>query len=280
MRYRATPLTPAEMIERLPAKDSLVVAIDFDALRKLGVLDMLDGSKVGQEADYAQFVRETHFDYSRDLDYVAAAFGPRGKFILARGRFDWKALREYAVKQGGQCYDSLCRMAGSTPDRRISFLPVKSNLMALAVSKDDAAALAMQTADHGPSDVPVPDASLWLYLPPAVLKSPDLPEGTVLFAKSVNDAKSVTIGFAPEGDHLAAKLDALCKSDQDALLTTAELTKVTDVLRSIIAHQGQRPSPGDWSGVLTSGKFENKGAHVSGYWPIDRAFIRNLLGAQ
>ena len=279
-RYWATPLTPAEMVQRLPTQDALVAAIDFDALRKLGVMQMLDGSKMEQEADYAQFVQQTHFNYTQDLDYVAAAFSPRGKFILARGRFDWKALREYAAKQGGQCYDSLCRMTGSTPDRHISFLPVKSNLMALAVSKDDDAALTMQAADHAPSDVPTPNASLWLYLPPAILKSPDLPEGTVLFARSMNDAKSVTIGFAPEGDHIAAKLDALCKSDQEALVTTAELAKLTEVLRSVIAHQGQHPNPGDWSGVLTSGKFENKGPRVSGYWPIDRAFVRNMLGGQ
>jgi hypothetical protein len=71
----------------------------------------------------------------------------------------------------------------------------------------------------------------------------------------------------------------LCKSDQDALVTTAELTKLTEVLRSVIVHAGQRPNPGDWSGVLSSGTFENKGSRVLGYWPIEHTFVQNMLGA-
>jgi hypothetical protein len=281
--YRSRPLTPAAMMKRLPAKDSLVLAIDFAALRRAGVLQYLDGSKMGLEADYEKFVEETQFSYTQDLDYVAAAFGPHGKFILASGRFDWKALRAYALEQGGQCYNSLCRMQGSTPERHISFISVQSNLMALAVSTEDDAALLMETSETpvGAVNLPAPDAAVWMYLPPAILKSPgELPEGTVLFARSVDEARNVTLGFAPEGGRIAARLNVLCKSDQDAMVTTAELTKVTEVLRSVIGHAGQRANPGDWSGVLSSGTFENKGARVLGYWPIERAFVQNMLGAQ
>lgn len=280
--YRSIPLKPAALLKRLPVKDSLVVAIDFSGLRKAGLLQMLDGSKIGQDPEYENFVEETQFNYTQDLDYALAAFGPTGKYILARGRFDWKALRAYALAQGGECYNSLCRMPGSTPERHISFLPVQSNLMALAVSTEDEAALRMEASDSGAAaNIPAPDAAVWLYVPPAVLKSPgDLPEGTALFARSLDQAKSVTIGFTPDQGRLAAKLNVLCKSDQDALVTTAELSKVTEVLRSVIAHAGQHPNPGDWSGVLASGKFENKGPRVFGYWPIERPFVENMLGGQ
>lgn len=275
--FRGIPLKPAAMLRRLPVKDSLVVAIDFAALRKLGILQMLDGSKMSHDAEYEKFVEETQFNYTQDLDYVLASFGPTGKYILARGRFDWRALHQYALSQGGRCYNALCRMAGSTPEKHISYFPAQTNLLALAVSQEDDAALRMQ--EDVASDIPAPDAALWIYLPPAILKSPEqLPEGTVLFAKSVDQAKSVTLGFAPEGDHIAAKLNVLCKNDNDALLTTAELTKVTEVLKSVIVHGGQRPNPGDWSGVLSSGSFRNQGSRVFGYWPIQRAFVENILG--
>ncbi len=99
--YRARTLAPAELMRRLPAKDALVLAIDFGALRKTGVLDLLDGSKAGQEPEYEKFIADTDFNYRQDLDYVLAAFGPTGKYILAKGRFDWKALRAYVFKQGG-----------------------------------------------------------------------------------------------------------------------------------------------------------------------------------
>jgi hypothetical protein len=32
------------------------------------------------------------------------------------------------------------------------------------------------------------------------------------------------------------------------------------------------------SGFLTSGAFRSEGARVSGYWPIARALIENLMG--
>lgn len=275
--YRAIPMKPAAMLRRLPTKDSLVAAIDFGALRKIGVLEMLDGSSVSRDADYEKFVEETQFNYTQDLDYVLAAFGPAGKYFLARGRFDWKAIRIYALNHGGVCYNSLCRMPGSTPEKHISFYSVQQNLLALAVSQEDDAALRMQ--EDVATDLPAPDGAVWLYLPPAVLKSPeDLPEGTVLFAKSVDQAKSVVLNFAPESDHIAARLNVLCRNENDALVTAAELSKVTEVLKSMIAHDGHRPSPSDLTGVLSAGTFENRGARVFGYWPIQRAFVENVLG--
>ncbi len=278
--YRARTLTPAQLMRRLPTKNALVFAVDFQALRRSGVLQMLDGTKMGQEADYQKFVADTQFNYAKDLDYALASFGPTGKYILAKGRFDWNALRAYAYKQGGQCYNAVCRMPGSAPERRISFFPVQAGLMALAVAPEDDAAARMEGLNKEPS-LPTPDAAVWLYLPPAVLKSPDgLPEGTVLFARSVSDAKSVTLGFTPQAENILARLNVLCKNDQDALVTTTELTKVTEVLRSVIAHAGQHANPGDLSGVLTSGKFEAAGPRVFGSWPIDRSFFENLLGAQ
>lgn len=275
--YRAVPLKPAAMLQRVPTKDSLVAAIDFGALRKMGVLQMLDSSSMSRDPDYEKFVEETQFNYTQDLDYVLASFGPGGKYFLARGRFDWKAIRAYALNHGGLCYNTLCRMTGSTPEKHISFYAVQQNVMALAVAQEDDAALRMQ--NEVATDLPPPSGALWLYLPPAVLKSPDeLPEGTVLFAKSVDQAKSVILNFAPEGDHIAAKLDVLCRNDNEALVTATELSKVTEVLKSMIAHGGHRPDASDLTGVLSSGTFENKGPRVFGYWPIQQSFVENILG--
>jgi hypothetical protein len=278
--YRARSIAPAELIKRLPSQDALLLYIDFSALRRAGLLQLLDGSKLGQEPEYESFVRDTDFNYVQDLDSALAAFAPTGKYILAKGRFDWKALRDYVKEQHGECYNSVCQMAGSTPERKISFLPVQTGLMAMAVSPDATAALRMEVAETG-APTPVPDAAVWMLLPPAILKSPDsLPDGTRQFAKSVEDAKSVTIGFAPEGNRLAAHLNVLCRSDQDAALTAAVLTKITEVLRKVIEQSGQKASPNDLSGPLTLGSFESKGSRVFGYWPIERAFVEQVLAAR
>lgn len=267
-------------MKRLPTQDALLLYIDFSALRQAGLLQFLDGSKLGQEADYESFVRDTDFNYVQDLDSVLAAFAPTGKYILAKGHFNWKALSEYAKRQNGQCYNSVCQMVGSTPERRISFLPVRTNLMAMAVSKDALAAIRLETTTVG-APLPTPDAPVWMFLPQSVLKSQDsLPAGTQLFAKSLEDATSVTLGFSPEGNRLAAKLNVLCRSDREATLAAAQMTKITEVLRQIIAHSGKTPPPSDLASILRSGAFQSKGPRVYGYWPIERAFVEQTLAAR
>ena len=278
--YRARAIAPAELMKRLPAHDALLLYVDFSALRKAGLLQLLDGSKLGQDPEYTAFVRDTDFNYVQDLDSVLAAFAPSGKYILAKGRFDWKALTEYTKRQHGACYNAVCQMAGSTLDRKISFLPIQRNLMALAVSPEADLALIMENVAEGAS-TPVPDAPVWLLLPPAILKSQEsLPDGTRQFAKTVEDAKSVTLGFAPEGNRLAARLNVLCSSGEEAVLTAGVLTKITQVLREVIAHGGQQPGPGDLASVLMAGSFESKGSRVFGYWPIERAFVEHALPAR
>jgi hypothetical protein len=123
-RFRYHSLrTTADWLQRLPTQDAVVFYIDFAALRKGGVLQMLAGSKVAEEPEYKVFVMKTEFDYTRDLDAVLACFTPRAKYLVVKGRFDWNSLESYAREQGGTCRDALCRMTGSTPERKISFFP-------------------------------------------------------------------------------------------------------------------------------------------------------------
>jgi hypothetical protein len=42
----------------------------------------------------------------------------------------------------------------------------------------------------------------------------------------------------------------------------------------------QTPNPADFSSVVTSGVFHHEGARLLGSWPIERAFVQNLLGTQ
>ena len=52
-------------------------------------------SKVGEDPEYQAFVRKTEFDYKQDLETALVAFAPTGKFMLLKGRFDWKSLSNY-----------------------------------------------------------------------------------------------------------------------------------------------------------------------------------------
>ncbi|HXB71499.1 MAG TPA: hypothetical protein VNY05_24905 [Candidatus Acidoferrales bacterium] len=275
--YRSRALTVMNMLQRLPVQDALIVYIDFSELRRGGILALLDGSKVGEDADYKKFVQQTEFDYKQDLDSALLAFAPAGKYMLLSGRFEWTSLKKYVQTQGGSCINLLCRMAGSDPSRHISFLPVQSNLMALAVSSDESAALRMTevASRQGPD---IPNAPVWASLPPSIVRSgTKLPDDAQRFAKSLERAESTTIEFVVEGNHYAAKLSVRCTNEQDAAALQAELTKATAALLQNLQVNHHKPDPLELAGVLSAGTFTNQGRQVFGHWVIEQAFLQNLL---
>jgi hypothetical protein len=276
--YRSRAMSPAAMLKRLPVDDAVVAYVDVSRLRAAGLLELLDGAKMGEELEYREFVRKTEFDYKQDLDAVMISFAPRGKYMLLKGRFDWRSLTSYVTGNDGRCNNSFCRMPGSLPERRISFFPMQPNTMALAVSDDESAALRMNQVDSRPA-AEVPNAPLWLSIPPSVVKSgKSLPPGTQMFARSLGRAQAVTLALVQEGDDFAAKLNVRCASASDATALAADLNKTTGLLREMIEREHQKPNPSDLSGFLTSGTFRSEGPRVSGYWKITRALITNLLG--
>jgi hypothetical protein len=276
--YRSRALSPAAMLKRLPTDDAVVLYIDFSRLRAGGILQLLSASKVGEDPEYQSFVHQTDFDYKQDLDSAMIAFAPKGKYMLLKGRFDWKSLINYVHNSEGKCNNSFCKLLGSSPEKRISFFPLQTNLMAMAVSEDDVAALRMNTVDPR-ADAEIPNAPIWLSIPPSVVRSgQSLPPGTQMFARSLERAQAVTLAVVPEGDGFAAKLKVRCASATDATALAADLSKTTGMLRAMIEREHQKANPAGLSGFLTSGAFRSEGVQVSGYWPIARALVENLLG--
>jgi len=274
--YRARASGPAALLKRLPRSGALILYVDFAALRRAGILGAMQAPVATEDPEYRDFVRRTDFNYSRDLDTALAAFTPGGRFLLLRGRFDWSSLRSYVQSEKGECRNALCRMQGSVADRHISFFPLQSNLMALAISPDDSAAVRMQEAVEG-SIPEIPDAPVWFSIPPELLHSSDLPEGAQPFARSLENADSVVLSLAPEGKQVAARMNVRCRTNKDATELTSELSKATALLRTVIEREHRTPNPTDLSGVLASGAFLSADSRVMGYWRIEQAFFENLL---
>jgi hypothetical protein len=255
--------------------------IDFAALRRAGLLQLLAGAKSAEDPEYQSFVYATRFDYMNDLDSALVSF-PRsgGSYFMVSGRFDWKSLRAYVKRENGLCVNSLCRLTGSTPDRHISFLPLRRDLMAMAVSTDQWAVDELAAPRAGPNPA-MPEGVVWLRFPGALLKSASsLPDGTVSFARIVENAPMATISFVPEANRLTAKLEILCRTPEEANDLAAQLAAKTELARSLFAREHQTPSPADFSGIITAGVFRTEGARLLGTWPIERAFVQNLLGTQ
>jgi hypothetical protein len=274
--YRARAEGPAALLKHLPRSGALILYVDFAALRRAGILGAIQAPAATEDPEYRDFVRRTDFNYSRDLDTALAAFTPAGRFLLLRGRFDWGSLRSYAQSEKGECRNTLCRMRGSTADRQISFFPLQSNLMALAISQDDSAAVRLQESVEG-SMPEIPDAPVWFSIPPELLRSGGLPEGVQPFARSLENAESVVLSLAPEGKQVAARMNVRCRTNKDAADLTSELSKATALLRTVIEQEHRAPNPADLGGVLASGAFLSADARVMGYWRIEQAFFDNLL---
>jgi hypothetical protein len=257
------PTDPESLLKRLPTQDAAVVGIDFAALRRGGFIGWLDRGKAPEEPDYLAFVRDTGFDYKRDLDFVLASFAPDGEFFLVKGTFNWAKIEEYVLRQHGSCFDHLCRVTGSTPDRHISFFPLKHNVMAMAVAPDDTAAARLQKP--GPqSDIDVPGAPVWMTLSAGALRGS---RHFTEFASALTGANQVTLTASPSGAAFEARLDAICRDAQQAGALTMQLRTLTNML------------PRDASGVaglLRTGTFQQSASHVFGRWPVNADFVQSI----
>lgn len=268
------PETAATLLRRLPTRDATVLSLDVLTLRQAGLLKILAANKTVEEPEYRTFIKNSGFDYQRDMDSGLVAFAPTGNFFLVRGRFDWKKLEAYAQSNGGSCYNQLCRMMGSTPERRISFLPIEPTLMALAVSSDDLAA--SRLTGQGPQrDIEVPDQPVWLSVPSVSLgRTASLPGAAQAFAGALRATEGLMLTLGPRDGNFEARLEAVCKNPNDAAALTERLTKLTALL-----HDSIKAKPGDdIPALLAAGSFSNKDRKVFGVWPIRKTLIEALAG--
>lgn len=94
----------AEMLARFPGDAALYAYADLAALRNSPFLQHLAtlSAPVETEEEYAAFVRDTGFDYTRDLERIALATynSPQRLLVLAEGRFDHARITSYALRTG------------------------------------------------------------------------------------------------------------------------------------------------------------------------------------
>jgi hypothetical protein len=231
----------AAMLASMPSGASTVLFADFTELRESPFAVELFSStpKPPIDADYAKFLRETGFDYERDLDRVAVAVMERSQdpvyFIVADGHFDRKKLNVYAAqfgsheKQVGHEVFSV-PVDASGPNgtsRKVSFTFLRNDRMALASGSELGVLLSNRASGQDAKDwrerfdrlagspafaVIRQDAALGTALAaraPGGLSSPEL--STLL-----NQLQWITIASKPEGDHLGVVMEGESAADNVA----------------------------------------------------------------
>jgi hypothetical protein len=97
---------PNALLSGMPQNARTVFFVDLADLRKAPFsADLLAWApKLDADQEYRQFIRDTGFDYERDLDRLAIAFMQQGArkifFGVADGHFDARKIKAYAAKNG------------------------------------------------------------------------------------------------------------------------------------------------------------------------------------
>ena len=236
-----------EMLVLMPTDASAVFFADFGGLRQAPIIAKLYAwaPKPQADAEYVQFVKETGFDFERDLERIAIAVEKRGQdstlFAVLDGNFDRQKISAYALKDG-----SIARTGGreifSVPvggtTRKISFAFLKNGQIAVT---DDSNLAIFLHAKKRPED-----AAEWRARFERLAGSPvfavvrqDAALGAALSAQAPGGYRSpqlsalldqlqwITLAGKPENDRLRIAAEGEC---------TAEATarQLADVLNGVV----------------------------------------------
>lgn len=144
------------LISLMPVDCPYVFYADLAALRRSPFLAQLAALAPAPPADreYAEFVRATGLDYSRDLDSVVLAFQPGSPenitVAVAEGRFDHQKISAYALRSGKlerQHGAEVYVLPSNSPAKSVAFTFLAPNRVALV----EGASLAPLFAPRTPS---------------------------------------------------------------------------------------------------------------------------------
>lgn len=268
-----------DLFRFLPQRDATLFYLNMAALRHSGMIGMLAGAQL-EEGEYREFVRQTRFDYTRDIDAVAGSADGNQIFFLVRGRFDWNRLRAYATAHGGTCTGGICNAPGSRAGRWTSFCSIQRDVLALALSTNALAAKALQPPGHSLAEA-LPPQPVWIRVSRKLLSDPaTLPLAIRLFAISLQSANPVVLSLTSvDGDGdvpFRLELDAQCSNAAAADTIRNQLELDTKMLQLGLAREHAQRDPAGLSGLLTSGVFQVVDTRVVGRWPLRKALLKTL----
>ncbi len=259
----------ADLVKLLPPGEATVFFADLGAIRHAGLLRLLAGVKPAPEAEYAEFMQKTQFDFARDLDGLAGAYDGDRLYLAGRGHFDWDKLQAYAVAHGGTCGSDYCQEPGSTADKWANFVRVQPDVIALAVSSDRTAADVLRPPGRR-VQVDQPSAPVWVKLSRALRRNPSaLPLPLQIFAISVQSAEEITLAVQPVkqgGFEIRLLGDFANAAAADTARVQLEIQ--TKNLQRALADEGQKGDPANLGAVLLGGKFYAAGTKLEGSWPV------------
>jgi hypothetical protein len=239
---------PPDILSQLPADAPVVAYIDAGNLRTLQnspLAAALGLASPGPQADrdYANFVRDTGFDYTRDLDHAAIAFWPSNfgnspkdinanrAVVIADGRFDQQKISDYtrtdAVVTSGPYSPSAVWVVPGNPTISYEFLS-PTRIALASGSRDD---MVRKLADiylkhYGTRDTAMRSRIQRVAGAPmfAVARTDRLPPSTYAplhnspqLEQIARSVQAITLAGQPDRANLRVTLDAECDSLKNAV---------------------------------------------------------------
>jgi hypothetical protein len=270
-----------DLVTLLPPGDWNVIYADLGLLRRAGMLGLAAHIKVAGEREYNAFVRETDFNYLRDLDALAVATGDDTTYILGHGRFHWDRLRHYVERRQGACNRDACVMKSASPARYANFIRIQQDVLGLAVSNSASGADIMRPPGRRPQAVD-DGAPVWVELSRSLLKNPSgMPIPVQIFLISLQSAQYARLyaGPAPSSRRDTAFLVHLnARFENAAAADTArrQLEIVTARFKKALTQVSGPADATSLAGLLTSGSFQVIGADTIGEWPVRKELVQSL----
>lgn len=245
-----TGYTP-DLVNQLPSDAPAIAYVNVAALRELRnspLAAVLGLGSSGPEADreYAEFVRQTGFDYTRDLDKLALAAWPESfadaagpqqenrALAIASGRFDQKKIEAYALRNGRAVTHNSQPVYEVPGNPTVRFVFQSTGRMALASGKNGEELL---TANGARARDAAMDARIARVAGApifAVARTTDLPESfyknfsnSPQLERLVRSIRGLSLAGQPDKDAIKVALDAECDSNSSAL----QLATLLDILR-------------------------------------------------
>ena len=276
-RYRFVR-SNADLIALLPDGSGTRFFVDVRLLRRAGILDPFSPGRLGEDPEYKRFLRETHFDYRRDLDTVGGALEGDSANFLLRGRFDRRQLWTYAALRGGTCTGDWCRMPAVTPGRWVSIALPQPDLLALAVGRQPSNPSG-RLDFKADGRYPAPSADpIWIDLSPELLRQPaELPLPLQILAISLRSASPVVLSVgADEAGAFQLKMDAQFPNRAAADTARKQFELETRSLSLALARQNHPSDPKSFTGLLASGNFQAADRHTLGHWLVRPELLHAL----
>jgi hypothetical protein len=127
----------------------------------------------------------------------------------------------------------------------------------------------------------LPAAPAWLSIPGAALRQQGaVPPGVRLVLSALINADRVVITLGPAGQSIESRtiesrMDATCRSPDDARVLISQLRTTTAAIKESIVHS-KLTQQDELARMLAAGSFDQSGQHVTGRWPVEKHLLDSL----